>query len=59
MTVLVLLLTAISAFFIGFCVGVTKKTEVKCVKPLKADCRIEKFTEEFENFLNYDGSEQI
>lgn len=59
MTAVILFLAAISGFFIGFCLGVIKKNERISIKPEIKDSRMEKISQEYENFLNYDGSEQI
>lgn len=57
MIVLTVIFTAVFAFSIGFLTGV--KRPVKAKKPsakLSKDLQI--ITKEYENFLNYDGSEQ-
>lgn len=58
MTVLTVIFTALFAFLIGFLTGVRKKP-IKTNKPsAKLSKDLQTITKEYENFLNYDGSEQ-
>ncbi|MBE6749892.1 MAG: hypothetical protein E7560_01850 [Ruminococcaceae bacterium] len=59
MIILLTFLIALAAFSVGFLLGSLKpalKTETHNIKP---DFITEVTTKEFENFLNYDGSEQV
>lgn len=51
------LLLAVSAFLIGFILGCNNHKPQRAVRP-KADFDYEKIQKEYENFLNYDGTEQ-
>lgn len=59
MIAVVLLLIAVSAFLGGFLYGCEFAPKNPEFKAKKAECKIERLTKEYENFLNYDGSEQI
>lgn len=51
------LLIAVSAFLIGFILGSNNHKPTRVITP-KIDSDYEKIQKEYENFLNYDGTEQ-
>lgn len=51
------LLLAVSAFLIGFILGCNNHKPQRAARP-KTDYDYEKIQKEYENFLNYDGTEQ-
>lgn len=59
MTVIVLLLIAVLAFMGGFLFGAIYSPQSSLTESRKPDCQVEIIAKEYENFLNYDGSEQI
>lgn len=59
MIMIVFLLIALSAFLSGFICGSGLTPQRKSVKKPKAEFKSEILSKEYENFLNYDGSEQI
>ncbi len=52
------LLLAVSAFLIGFFLGAYEKPVLKVKKNNPDDSDIIALQKEYENFLNYDGTEQ-
>lgn len=52
------LLLAISAFLIGFFLGVYEKPPQRSLNSKHDDSDILVLQKEYENFLNYDGTEQ-
>lgn len=50
---------AVTAFLLGYVLGLIKKGEPKIKGKILKDARAEQIIKEFENFLNYDGSEQL
>ena len=50
---------SVTAFLLGYVLGFTKKAEPKIKGNTLKDARAEQIIKEFENFLNYDGSEQL
>ncbi len=57
--VLVLVLTAVSAFIGGFIIGTNTEPVIsKKAVILKKERRLEPIEQEYMNFLNYDGTEQ-
>lgn len=54
--IIVILILAPIAFSIGFYIG--KNRPIKTKKAARQHAEIIKLRQEFENFLNYDGSEQ-
>lgn len=59
MIAIILFSIAVLAFGCGFLFGVASAPKNKVAVNKKTNCEIEKITKEYENFLNYDGSEQI
>ena len=61
MTVLIMIFISISAFLFGFLLGNLNEPPAKPIKKTvpKEDEDIKRMKKEYENFLNYDGSEQI
>lgn len=51
------LLIAVSAFLIGFILGSNNHKPTRVITP-KIDSDYERIQKEYENFLNYDGTEQ-
>ena len=51
------LLIAVSAFLIGFILGSNNHKPSRAIKP-RMDSDYERIQKEYENFLNYDGTEQ-
>ncbi|MBQ2266036.1 MAG: hypothetical protein II342_01415 [Clostridia bacterium] len=51
------LLIAVSAFLIGFILGSNNHKPSRAYKP-RMDSDYERIQKEYENFLNYDGTEQ-
>ena len=51
------LLIAVSAFLIGFILGSNNHNPSRAIKP-RIDSDNERIQKEYENFLNYDGTEQ-
>ncbi len=59
MTVLTVIFTALFVFLIGFFAGVRKEPPIKAKKSsAKLQQDLQTITKEYQNFLNYDGSEQ-
>lgn len=58
MTFFLVISIATIAFLLGFLAGSTNKAEIKQVNIRQTDSDTEKLSEEYRNFLNYDGSEQ-
>ena len=58
MTFFLVISIATIAFLVGFLAGSINKAEVKQVYIKQTDSDTEKLSEEYRNFLNYDGSEQ-
>lgn len=56
--ILVFLLLAVSAFIIGFLCGYKKENLPCVIKVMRDDSDLIKLQKEYENFLNYDGTEQ-
>lgn len=59
MMILLTFLIALAAFGVGFLLGNLKPTEKPAKREIKPDFFTEVTAKEFENFLNYDGSEQV
>lgn len=59
MIAIILFLIAVLSFWGGFLLGVATAPKSKVAVNKKINCEIEKIAKEYENFLNYDGSEQI
>ena len=59
MIAIILFLIAVLSFLGGFLFGVAAAPKCKVAVNKKTNCEIEKIAKEYENFLNYDGSEQI
>ena len=56
--ILLFLLLAVSAFIIGFLCGYKKENPPRVQKNTYDDGELLKLQKEYENFLNYDGTEQ-
>lgn len=56
--ILMFLLLAVSAFLIGFFCGYKKENMPRAIKVRFDDSDLLKLQKEYENFLNYDGTEQ-
>ena len=56
--IILFLLLAISAFMIGFLCGYKKENSPRIRKPVAYDDEFLRLQKEYENFLNYDGTEQ-
>lgn len=56
---IIFLIIAFLAFFAGYALGNIKEPQIKKAKTVKADPLLERQRREYENFLNYDGSEQF
>ena len=56
--ILLSLIFIVSAFLIGFLLGVRKPKARVVLKPKQPDNELETLMKEYENFLNYDGTEQ-
>ncbi len=56
--ILMFLLLAVSAFLIGFLCGYKKENLPRAIKVGRDDGELIKLQKEYENFLNYDGTEQ-
>lgn len=56
--ILLFLLLAFSAFIIGFLCGYKKESSHRVKKVNYDDSDLLKLQKEYENFLNYDGTEQ-
>ena len=56
--ILMFLLLAVSAFLIGFFCGYKKENMPRVIKVRRDDSDLLKLQKEYENFLNYDGTEQ-
>lgn len=61
MTVLTIVFIAIAAFLFGFLLGNLNEPPTRPkIKPIpREDEDIKRLRQEYENFLNYDGSEQL
>lgn len=57
--ILLFLLLAVAAFMLGFLYGYKKESSPRIKPVLCADEELLKMQKEYENFLNYDGTEQI
>lgn len=55
------LVVAVFAFFAGYFYADSKKriSFKKTFTPKRVDCEAERIQQEYNNFLNYDGSEQL
>lgn len=57
MIIVISIFLAVGAFFLGFCAGKNRVFK-KPVKAKRQYAEILKLRQEYENFLNYDGSQQ-
>lgn len=55
---IIFLIIALLAFFAGYALGNIKEPDIKKIRKSKTDPILERQKREYENFLNYDGSEQ-
>lgn len=55
---ILILFIAVIALFMGYLFGNMKEPAVKVVRKRMPDPEFEKQRREYENFLNYDGTEQ-
>lgn len=54
----IIFLVAVIALFIGYLLGNLKQPAIRAVKKRISDPELERQKREYENFLNYDGTEQ-
>lgn len=59
MIIFVFILIGLSAFLSGFIFGLDLKPINKAQPKTKTELKSKILTKEYENFLNYDGSEQL